>query len=161
MSISYLIAFDKSLTKTNYLYKFTLESKKTVFFENDGISFSDKLYPQEQEIASNLFPQRKVYSIRSSVPLSYESSDRINISDNYYICEKEQLTWFLNFLKKHINIDEDVLFFKVNLGQPINYSKILSKQVDINNILLPENNFSFDNYIYQFVNNRQYNKELI
>lgn len=157
MSISYLIAFNKSLTKTDYLYKFILESKQTVFSENDGILFSGKLYPQEQEIASNLFPQRKVYSIRSSVPLSYESSDKSNISENYYTCAKEQLVWFLNFLKKHINVDEDVLFLKINLGQPIKYSEILAKQVDINNISLPANNFAFDNYIYQFVNNKQYN----
>ena len=155
MSVSYLIAFDKSLTKTDYLYKFILESKKTVFFENDGILFSDKLYPQEQEIASKLFPQRKVYSIRSSVPLSYDISDRIAISEDYYICEKEQLLWFLNFLKKRIKSDEDVLFIKVNLGQPINYSKILAKQVDVNDIKLPENEFTFDNHIYQFVSYKQ------
>ena len=99
MSVSYLIAFDKSLTKTNYLYKYILDSKKTVWGQSDGILFSDKLYPQEQEIACSLFPQRKVYSIRSSVPLSYKGSDRVNISDDYYLCEKEQVVWFLNFLK--------------------------------------------------------------
>ena len=160
MSVSYLIAFDKSLTKTDYLYKFILENKQTAFFENDGILFSDKLYPQEQEIASNLFPQRKVYSIRSSVPLSYKSSDKSNISENYYTCEKEQLVWFVDFLKKHIHADEDVLFLKINLGQPINYSKILAKQINVNDISLPENDFTFDNHIYQFVNNKQHNVKL-
>ncbi len=160
MSVSYLIAFDKSLTKTDYLYRFILKSKQTVFFENDGIVFSDKLYPQEQEIALNLFPQRKVYSIRSSVPLSYDSSDKSNISDNYYTCEKEQLAWFLNFLKEHIHVNDDVLFLKIKLGQPINYSKILTKQVDINDICLPEYNFAFDNHIYQFVNNKKFNAKL-
>lgn len=153
MSVSYLIAFDKSLPKTKYLYKFILTSKQTVFSENDGILFSDELYPQEQEIASNLFPQRKVYSIRSSVPLSYNSTDSSNVSENYYICEKEQLVWFLDFLKKHIRADEDALFLKIALGQPIDYSRILAKQIDVNNFLLPEHNFTFDTHIYQFVNN--------
>lgn len=155
MSVSYLIAFDKSLTKTNYLYKYILKSKQTVFFENDGILFSDKLYPQEQEIALNLFPQRKVYSIRSSVPLSYKYSDKSNVCESYYTCEKEQLEWFINFLKKHINEDEDCLFITICLGHPINYSKILAKQVNINNFTLPDKNFEFDDYIYQFVNDKQ------
>lgn len=154
MSVSYLIAFDKCLSKTDYLYKFILKGKKTVFGDNDGIIFSDKLYPQEKDIANNLFPQRKVYSIRSSVPLSYKNSDRMSICENYYICEKEQLEWFLTFIKKHINYDEDVLFLKLNLGHPINYSKILSKQVDVSNIVLPEDQFAFDDCIYQFVNNK-------
>lgn len=154
MSVSYLIAFDKELTKTEYLYKFILENKKTVFFENDGILFNNKLYPQEYEIASNLFPQRKVYSIRASVPLNYKESDRLNVGENYYICEKEQLLWFIEFLKKHIKSNEDVLFLKVNLGHPINYSKIIARQVDVNDIELTKNDFEFDNYIYQFVNNK-------
>ena len=160
MSVSYLIALDKSLSKTDYLYKYILKSKKTVFFEDDGIVFSDKLYPQEQEIASNLFPQRKVYSIRSSVPLSYENLDRTSVSDDYYTCEKEQLSWFIHFLEKTISSEEDALFLKVNLGQPINYSKILAKQIDVADIVLPENEFTFNNHIYQFVNNKQYNKKM-
>lgn len=155
MSVSYLIAFDKSLTKTEFLYKYILESKQTVFSENDKIVFCDKLYPQEQEIALTLFPQRKVYSVRSSVPLSYQESDILNISEKYYSCEKEQLVWLLEFLKKHIHKDEDVLFFKTNLGHAISYSQVLVNQVDVNDIKFPPENFSFGNCIYQFVNNKK------
>ena len=152
MSVSYLIAFDKDLNKTNYLYKYILNSKKTVWNQNDGIVFSENLFPQEKEIAQNLFQQRKVYSIRSSVPLSYRTLDKENVSPEYYLCEKEQIKWLLEFLKKQIKYDEDVLFLKINLGNPIDYSKILSKQVDVNDIDLPEDEFAFENYIYQFVN---------
>lgn len=154
MSVSYLIAFDKCLNKTDYLYKFILDSKKTIWELSDGILFSDELYPQEKEIANNLFPQRKVYSIRPSVPLSYKESDRVNICDDFYICEKEQLLWFFKFLKKNIKYNEDVLFLKINLGQPIDYQKIYAKQFDVDDIVLPEKEFTFDNHIYQFVSSK-------
>ena len=160
MSISYLIAFDKDLNKTEYLYKFILKSKQTVWNEDDGINFSDKLYPQEQDIAKTMFPQRKVYSIRSSVPLAYKQGDKEAVCDSYYNCEKEQLAWFINFLKKQIKCDEDVLFLKINLGSLIDYSKILSKRVDLNDLELPQNEFNFDNCVYQFVNCKKNDKTL-
>lgn len=152
MSISYLIAFDKKLPKTTFYYKYILESKKTIWGDDDCIIFSDKLFPQEQEIAKNMFPQRVVYSIRPSVSLSYKSSDKDNVSQDYYLCEKEQIKWLIEFLKKHIKSNEDVLFLTIGLGHPIDYSKILSKQIDVNDMILPENEFNFDNYVYQFVN---------
>ena len=59
MSVSYLIAFDKSLDKTNYMYKFILNSKKTIWNHDDSIIFCDKLYPQEKEIAETYFIKEK------------------------------------------------------------------------------------------------------
>lgn len=55
MSITYLIAFDKKLNKTNFLYQNILPSKKFVFCEEDGIKFEEKLFPQEQDIAKKCF----------------------------------------------------------------------------------------------------------
>ena len=55
MSISYLIAFDKKLEKTDYLYTYIFNEGKTVWGQKDKIVFSDDLCPQEQEIAMNIF----------------------------------------------------------------------------------------------------------
>ncbi|MDD4351272.1 MAG: hypothetical protein PHP83_03730 [Clostridia bacterium] len=157
MSVTYLIAFDKKLTKTEYLYKDILKSKKTVFSDDDGIVFELKLFPQEEDIAKNIFQSRVVYSIRASVPLSCNLSDKENIAEEYYICEKEQLDWFKDFLKKHIAWYEDVLFIQIALGSPIKYSGMLSQQVDVNDIII-DNNFLFTpKLIYQFVNNKRNN----
>jgi len=156
MSVSYLIAFDfdKALQKKEYLYKDILKSKKTVWGKDDCIIFTDELYAQEEDIAKNLFQQRKVYSIRSSVPLEYHLKDKDAICDEYYTCEKEQIEWLFEFLKKKISRTEDVLFVKIWLGHPINYFKILSEQYDVNDFVLPKDEFSFESHIYQFVNNK-------
>ncbi len=155
MTVTYLIALkkNKTLNKTDYFYRHTLTSGKTVFLDNDGIFFKEKLWPQEEDIAKNLFPQRKVYAIRASVPLEYRLVDN-GIIQNYYLCEKEQCKWFLDFLKKHTQEDGDVFFLQICLGHPINYSKIKFKCINLNNIKLPEDNFAFeDSVIHQFVNN--------
>lgn len=152
MSVTYLIAFDKGteLQKINYFYKHILNSKKTVFSENDGIKFDKELWPQEMDIAQNLFQGRDVYAIRSSVPMSYKPTDNV-VSDEYLQCEKEQLEWFKQFVKKHLTKFNDILFLQIGLGHPINYYKILSKQIPIDTLEFPEDEFCFEPYIYQFV----------
>ena len=162
MSTTYLIAFNKdnALTKTKYYYKHILENKEKITDENAGVFFQDDLWPQEQEIADTLFPQRKVYAIRSSLYLGYCLSDKkfdnghYICKEGYYICKKEQLVWFINFLKKHTRRGEDILFWQVNLGHPINYSKVSTVRMDVNDIVLPEDEFDFDWHIYQFVNTK-------
>lgn len=154
MSVTYLIAFDKELPKTKYLYKDILKSKKTVFSDNDCITFETELLPQEKEIANKLFQQRIVYSIRTTCPLDCNLSDKINIAEEYYICSKEQLEWFKEFLKRKLNRTEDCLFLQISLGTPTKYSEILSQQLDVNDLEFPDN-FSFTpKIIYQFVNNK-------
>lgn len=152
MSITYLIAFDKKLNKTNFLYRNILPSKKFVFSEDDGIKFEEKLFPQEQDIANKMFFGRCVYSIRSTLSLDCNENDIDNIAPVYYTVAKEQLEWFKSFLAKNIKPDQDVLFLKIALGHPINYSKILSQKVNVKNIEIG-NNFDFTpELIYQFVN---------
>lgn len=154
MSVTYLIAFDKELSKTKYLYKDILESKKTVFSDKDSIIFETKLFPQEIEIAKKLFQQRIVYSIRASCPLDCNLNDKINIGEEYYICSKEQLEWFKGFLKRKLNKNEDCLFLQISLGAPIKYSEILCQQLDVNDLEFSDN-FSFTpRLIYQIVNNK-------
>lgn len=156
MSIVYLIGFDKKLTKNQFLYKDILKSKKTVFSENDGITFTLKLLPQEDDIAKKLFQGRVVYSIRATVPLDCNLQDKENIGEEYYMCEKEQLEWFIGFLRKHISSDEDCLFVQIALGAPINYRGILSKGLDLNQIKISDN-FSFcPGLVYQFTNNYKF-----
>ena len=153
MSIAYLIGFDKKLTKNQFLYKDILKSKKIVFCENDGITFTLQLLPQEDDIAKKLFQGRVVYSIRATVPLDCNLQDKGDIGEEYYMCEKEQLEWFIEFLKKHISSDEDCLFVQIALGTPINYQEILSKCLDLNQIKISDN-FSFcPGLVYQFTNN--------
>lgn len=155
MSVAYLIGFDKKLTKDNFLYKDILKSKKTVFSENDGITFTLQLLPQEVDIAQKLFQGRVVYSIRATVPLDCNLQDKENIGEEYYLCEKEQLEWFIGFLKKHISSDEDCLFVQIALGAPINYQEFLSKNLDVNQIKISDD-FSFSpRLVYQFTNNNK------
>ena len=155
MSVAYLIGFDKKLTKDNFLYKDILKSKKTVFSENDGITFTLQLLPQEVDIAQKLVQGRVVYSIRATVPLDCNLQDKENIGEEYYLCEKEQLEWFIGFLKKHISSDEDCLFVQIALGAPINYQEFLSKNLDVNQIKISDD-FSFSpRLVYQFTNNNK------
>lgn len=157
MSIAYLIGFDKKLNKNHFLYKDILKSKKTVFSENDGITFTPQLLPQESDIAQKIFQGRVVYSVKTSVPLDCNLQDTENIGEEYFLCEKEQLEWFVEFLKKHISSDEDCLFIQTALGSPINCQNILSKHLDLNQIRISDN-FSFcPGLIYQFTNNYKFN----
>ena len=151
MSLTYLIAFEKGkrLQKTDYLYKYILPSKKTVFREDDGILFDEKLWPQECDIAQNLFNGREVYGIRSEVYLEFES--KYDNLQNYLLCAKEQIVWFKSFIKKHLTENNDILFFPVWLGHPINYSKIPTKKVPIDTLDVSGDSFYFDDCIYWFV----------
>lgn len=154
MSTIYLIAFDrnKALKKTEYYYKDIFENKELVLDKDEGIFFSKELSPEEQEIATKMFQQRKIYAIRCGVPLGYCMADK-DVDERYYMREKEQLAWFVDFLKKHISSYDDVLFLAIPLVRPKNSPMILSIHLDVNDIVL-EDEFAFEEHIYQFVNNK-------
>ena len=155
MSTTYLIAFEKGkrLQKTKYFYKDVLPSKKFVFSETNSIFFDEKLWPQEYDIAQNLFKGREVYGVRPSVYFDFEPSTTIPINEDVYLlCAKEQIVWFKSFIKKHLTDDNDILFLQINLGHPIDYSKIPTKKVPIDTLDVSGESFDFEGYvIHQFV----------
>lgn len=152
MSVVYLIAFEEPLTKTKYEFSNTLASGLTVFSDRDSITFSTDLYPQERKIANNLFPNKNVYSIRTNVPLCYKPTDVEMISNEYYVCAKEQLDWLVQLIKKILRTTKQVDFVQLGIGHPIDYRSISRKQINIEDFVLPEREFHFEHFVYQFVN---------
>ena len=152
MNIVSFIAFDAGteLEERKFLYKDVLPSKKTVYSENDCIFFDDSFTQQELEYLEYNFQQRDVYAIRTSVPLSFKSTDNA-ISEDYLTCEKEQLEWFRSFVKKYLTEWNDILFIQLDLDKPRTFYNNLSDQFRIDELDFSGDSFSFEPYEHQFV----------
>ncbi len=154
MSISYLIAFDKKLNKTEYLYKDILKNQVYDIGDDAKFIFNENLSLGEEEVCRKIFQQRKAYSIHTIIPLGCKLEDCKKYDENYYKCRSTQMAWFIKFLKSHIDRYEDVLLAKFDLQKPITFSNMLSEMVNLSSIEIPINDFEFSDCIYQFVNNR-------
>lgn len=152
--IHFLATSDRPLTVVKYEYKniFQCEKQQNMFFDGE-ISFTNKLSSAEESTILDIFSNWNTYAIHTTCGLNYETKFIEGLSKNTAHCMFQELEWFKNFIKKLLKSNDEIFVLKLNLGYPTNKFKLKTKQVDINNWVLNENdNFEFDyGIVYQFV----------
>ena len=149
--VKYLIAFDNALKRTEYSYKEIIKDKELKDFEDGNLIFKKlSLLKKENQLIKG-FQQRNNYLVESTIPLDLITEDELIISTDYKKIQRKQLQWFKAFVKKRLNGWNDILFVKVYLdGNNIAEGK-LTEQVEINELNVEKEEFSFHDNIYQFV----------
>lgn len=156
MSVAYFIAFEKKLKAVDYRYKDMFGFNGLNLSEDDGILFQENLSSAEKMAVGNLFQQRAVYSVRASVPFEFNESYKLQLSEGYYQTARNQIIWLKKFIKERLKKSHEVFFIRMSLGHKIDYSKIVSEYIDVEQFEIPEKDFTFEPLvIYQFVDNSE------
>lgn len=155
MSVAYFLSTNIELNKTEYSYKNIFENHQNILFDDEGIIFDDKLWDSEEAALGNIFQQRYIYAIRSTIELSFGQNQK-QISEQYYNTAKNQVVWLKEFIKKLLQKSYDVFLIRLTLGNKTEFGRIVTQIIDINDFSVSNENFEFEPLvIYQFVDNSE------
>ena len=155
MSVAYFLSTNIKLNKTEYSYKNIFENHQNILFDDEGIIFDDKLWDSEEVTLGNIFRQRYIYAIRSTIELSFGENQK-QISEQYYNTAKNQVVWLKEFIKKLLQKSYDVFLIRLTLGNKTEFGKIVTQIIDINDFSVSNKTFEFKPLvIYQFVDNSE------
>lgn len=155
MSVAYFLSTNIKLNKTEYSYKNIFENHQNFLCDDEGIIFDDKLWDSEEAALGNIFQQRYIYAIRSTIELSFGQNQK-QISEQYYNTAKNQIVWLKEFIKKLLQKSYDVFLIRLTLDHKTEFGKIVTQIIDINDFSVSNENFEFKPLIiYQFIDNSE------